>query len=139
MIYFVTGNDKKWAEIEAILGDSIEIKRSNIDCIVKIIYAYQFINSPPLFCLVPELQGATLEEIATKKVEAAHSLLSAPVIIEDTALCFKSLNGLPGAYVKWFLEAVGPEGLCRMLDGFGETAEAREAEAVCTMAYHEYF
>ena len=83
---------------------------------------------------MPELQGASLEEIAIKKVQAAYSLLSAPVIIEDTALCFTSLKGLPGAYVKWFLEAVGPAGLARMLDGF----ESREGEAVCTMAYHEY-
>ena len=82
---------------------------------------------------MPELQGPSLEEIAIKKVQAAHALLSAPVIIEDTALCFKALKGLPGAYVKWFLEAVGPEGLAKMLDGF----ETREAEAVCTMAYHK--
>jgi inosine/xanthosine triphosphate pyrophosphatase family protein len=33
MLYFVTGNDKKWSEIEAVLsGSGIEIERSNIDC-----------------------------------------------------------------------------------------------------------
>lgn len=83
--------------------------------------------------LVPELQGASLEEIARKKVEAAYFLLSTPVIIEDTALCFKALGDLPGAYVKWFLESIGPTGLAKMLNGF----ESREAEAVCTIAYHE--
>lgn len=31
-MYFVTGNDKKWTEIEAILSNSVDIKRSNIDC-----------------------------------------------------------------------------------------------------------
>ena len=80
------------------------------------------------------MQGASLEEIATLKVKSAYSLLNkTPVIIEDTALCFKALNGLPGAYVKWFLEAVGSEGLARILDGFKD----RQAEAVCTIAYHE--
>ena len=83
---------------------------------------------------MPELQGASLEEIATKKVESAYALLGTPVIVEDTALCFNALGGLPGAYVKWFSEAVGSAGLARMLDGF----ECRDAEAVCTMAYHEY-
>jgi inosine/xanthosine triphosphate pyrophosphatase family protein len=36
-MYFVTGNDKKWTEIQAILGDSVDIKRSNIDCKIKIL------------------------------------------------------------------------------------------------------
>ena len=85
---------------------------------------------PPL---VPELQGPSLEDIATKKVISAHNLLSAPVLIEDTALCFSALNKLPGAYIKWFLEGIGCGGLTKMLDGFG----SREAEAVCTLAYYE--
>lgn len=33
-----------------------------------------------------------------------------PVIIEDVSLCFDALNGLPGPYIKWFLEKVGHEG-----------------------------
>ena len=84
---------------------------------------------------MPEWQGASLEEIASKKATSAYERLACPCIIEDTALSFTSLGGLPGAYVKWFLAAVGPEGLARMLDGFG--AAGRDAEAICTMAYHE--
>lgn len=30
-IYLVTGNEKKWEEIQAILGDSIKLKRANLD------------------------------------------------------------------------------------------------------------
>lgn len=84
-------------------------------------------------CVVPELQGPSLEEIAIKKAQAAFQLLKTPLIIEDTALCFNSLNGLPGAYIKWFLDALKPAGLVKMLNGF----DSREAEAVCTMAYHK--
>lgn len=29
---------------------------------------------------------------------------------EDTALCFKALNGLPGPYIKYFLKDLGHEG-----------------------------
>ena len=37
------------------------------------------------------------------------------VIVEDTALCFNALGGLPGVYIKWFLDKLQPEGLHRML------------------------
>jgi inosine/xanthosine triphosphate pyrophosphatase family protein len=31
---------------------------------------------------------------------------STPVICEDTCLCFNGLKGLPGPYIKWFLDKV---------------------------------
>lgn len=37
------------------------------------------------------------------------------VMVEDTSLCFNAYKGLPGPYVKWFLQKVGPDGLYRML------------------------
>jgi len=30
------------------------------------------------------------------------------------------MNGLPGPYIKWFLEELGHEGLNKMLAGFGD-------------------
>ena len=51
--------------------------------------------------------------------------------MEDTSLCFHALGGLPGPYVKWFLGAVGPDGLHRMLAGFDD----KSADAVCVFAY----
>jgi inosine/xanthosine triphosphate pyrophosphatase family protein len=30
---FVTGNENKWAEIQAILGGTIALRREKIDCI----------------------------------------------------------------------------------------------------------
>jgi len=35
--------------------------------------------------------------------------------VEDTSLCFNALGGLPGVYIKWFLEKLGHDGLNRML------------------------
>lgn len=32
-------------------------------------------------------------------------------ITEDTALCFKALNGLPGPYIKYFLKELGHDGI----------------------------
>ena len=50
---------------------------------------------------------------------------------EDTSLCFDSYKGLPGPYIKWFLEKIKPEGLYKMANAMGDTS----AEAVCIFAY----
>lgn len=81
---------------------------------------------------VPELQGS-IEEIARYKCQEAARLVSGATITEDTALCFDALNGLPGPFIKWFLQGIGLEGLYKLLDGFGEGE--RGARAVCTFAY----
>lgn len=72
-----------------------------------------------------------MEEIARAKCREAARLVGGPVIVEDTALCFDSLGGLPGPYIKWFLAAVGLDGLVAMLAGF----PSNTAKAVCTFAY----
>jgi len=36
--------------------------------------------------------------------------IGGPCIVEDTALCFKALNGLPGLYIKSFLAELGHDG-----------------------------
>ena len=40
------------------------------------------------------------------------------VICEDTSLGFNSLKGLPGPYIKWFLEKLGHEGLNNLLSAY---------------------
>lgn len=77
-----------------------------------------------------------------------------PVLVEDTCLCFKAMNDLPGPYMyvliaplilrisdsdpfisrsKWFMQSIGVQNLHKMLDGF----EDKSAQAVCTFAYCE--
>lgn len=58
---------------------------------------------------VPEIQGTT-QEVALAKVKAAAQALRGPCITEDTALCFKAMNGLPGPFIKYFLKELGHEG-----------------------------
>lgn len=79
---------------------------------------------------LPELQGEP-EDIAKEKCRLAALEVKEAVICEDTCLCFNALNGLPGPYVKWFLQKVGHEGLNKMLVGF----EDKSAYAQCTFAY----
>jgi inosine triphosphate pyrophosphatase len=74
-LIFVTGNANKLKEVQQIL--SLPIKSQKID--------------------LPELQG-TPREVTIAKSLAAVKITNAPVIVEDTCLCFNALNGLPGAY-----------------------------------------
>lgn len=77
-----------------------------------------------------ELQGEVDEICKIKCLEAAKHV-KGPVIVEDTCLSFNALNGLPGPYIKWFLEKLGPEGLHKLLAGF----EDKTAQAICTFAF----
>ncbi|XP_030749643.1 inosine triphosphate pyrophosphatase [Sitophilus oryzae] len=112
-ITFVTGNSKKLEELVAILGNSFPRK----------------IISEKLD--LPELQGE-IDDICMKKVKTAYEQIKGPVLVEDTCLCFNALKGLPGPYIKWFLEKLGADGLYTMLAGFDD----KTAEAVCTFGYY---
>jgi inosine triphosphate pyrophosphatase len=75
--------------------------------------------------------------------------IGGPCITEDTALCFDAFNGLPGPYIKYFLQELGHDGELRrihiralalfilrqglntLLSGFSTTS----AYALCTFAY----
>ncbi|KAJ0181664.1 hypothetical protein K1T71_002386 [Dendrolimus kikuchii] len=109
---FVTGNAKKLEEVRAILGASfpLELVSHKLD--------------------LPELQGE-VNEVSIRKCQEAARRLKTAVLVEDTALCFNALGGLPGPYIKWFLEKLEPEGLHKLLTGWGD----KSAEAVCTFAY----
>lgn len=65
---------------------------------------------------LPEYQGE-IEEISREKCRVATKQIEGPVLVEDTSLCFDALGGLPGPYIKWFLEKLKPEGLHKMLAG----------------------
>ncbi|KAL1932801.1 hypothetical protein VTP01DRAFT_8479 [Rhizomucor pusillus] len=109
---FVTGNKNKLAEVQAILAGTINVESHKID--------------------LPELQGTT-QDIAKQKCRQAAEILNGPCITEDTCLCFDAMNGLPGPYIKWFLESLGHDGLNKMLAGFNNNS----AYALCTFAYCE--
>nr|XP_002131447.1 inosine triphosphate pyrophosphatase [Ciona intestinalis]F6Y089.1 RecName: Full=Inosine triphosphate pyrophosphatase; Short=ITPase; Short=Inosine triphosphatase; AltName: Full=Non-canonical purine NTP pyrophosphatase; AltName: Full=Non-standard purine NTP pyrophosphatase; AltName: Full=Nucleoside-triphosphate diphosphatase; AltName: Full=Nucleoside-triphosphate pyrophosphatase; Short=NTPase [Ciona intestinalis] len=111
-ISFVTGNKNKLKEVQQFLHGSSSIN----------------ITSVPLD--LPEYQGEP-DDVSKQKCAEASKQLSGPVLIEDTCLCFNAMGGLPGPYVKWFLEKLGPEGIYKMLDGW----EDKSGYALCTFAY----
>ncbi|EGF78175.1 hypothetical protein BATDEDRAFT_13412 [Batrachochytrium dendrobatidis JAM81] len=112
-VVFVTGNANKLREVQDIVGNAL----------------------PMLTCHqldLPELQGTT-QTVSIHKAKTAAAILKTPVLIEDTSLGFVALNGLPGPYIKWFMESVGHVGLNAMLHGFDD----KSAFALCTFAYCE--
>jgi len=117
-IYFVTGNMKKELEVNAILcseskgfgATPFRVSHIDID--------------------LPELQGDPLYIARHKCLEAARRVGSS-VIVEDTSLCFEALNGLPGPYIKWFVEQLGNDGLYALLD----THENKSAYCQCSLAF----
>jgi len=113
VVTFVTGNAKKLEEVRAILGGEslpVELTSRKLD--------------------LPELQGEP-EEISARKCELASEQVGGPVFVEDTSLCFNALAGLPGPYIKWFLEKTGHEGLNNLLASY----EDKSAYAQCIFAF----
>lgn len=110
-IYFITGNKNKLKEAKAILED------------------FEIIN---LDIELPELQGEP-EDIVKEKAKLAAKKLDKPVFVEDTCLCFNALNGMPGPYIKHFIEKIGREGLVRLLSGY----EDKSARGIAIIGYCE--
>ncbi|XP_011020979.1 PREDICTED: inosine triphosphate pyrophosphatase, partial [Populus euphratica] len=106
----VTGNAKKLEEVRAILGQTVPFQSLKLD--------------------LPELQGEP-EEISKEKARLAAVEVKGPVLVEDTCLCSNALKGLPGPYIKWFLQKIGHEGLNNLLMAY----EDKSAYALCAFSF----
>lgn len=109
---YITGNQNKADYMSRILGVDLAHRKLDLD----------------------EIQSTSLEQIVEYKVRQAYEIVGQPVIVEDVALSFSALGGLPGPFIKFFVEA--PDGLgvlCRMLDGFDD----RSAETSAVMGYFD--
>jgi inosine triphosphate pyrophosphatase len=79
-----------------------------------------------------ELQSLDLHEVVEHKVRQAYDKLQQPVLVEDVALTFVAMGRLPGTLIKWFLEELGVEGLCKIADGL------EHRKAVASICYGLY-
>ena len=114
VVTFVTGNSRKLEEVQAIVGGGAKLVARALD--------------------LPELQGEP-EEVARAKARLAQQQVGrgARVLVEDTSLCFNALGGLPGVYIKWFLDKTGHVGLNNLLAAY----EDKSAYAQCIFALAE--
>ncbi|MCA9346393.1 non-canonical purine NTP pyrophosphatase [Candidatus Saccharibacteria bacterium] len=104
---YVTGNEHKAKLFNDMVGLKIEHEKADVE----------------------EIQSLDLAEIIEHKAKSAYKKLNKPVIVEDTKLVFNELGKLPGPLIKWFLESIGVEGLCKLLDGRDKSAVAGAAIA----------
>ncbi|HLC91552.1 MAG TPA: non-canonical purine NTP pyrophosphatase [Candidatus Saccharimonadales bacterium] len=100
---FVSGNPNKVKYLEKFLGQKVE--HHNLD--------------------LPEIQSLDSVEIVSHKVRGAYKHLKRPVLVEDVSLSINALGGLPGPFIKFFLQAIGNDGICKLVSNFDDkTAQA---------------
>ncbi len=110
MLYLITGNKDKFSEFKAILKD-IDVRQLDLE--------------------LPEIQDLDSKKIIREKLVEGMKHRKGDVAVEDTSFHLRCMNGMPGPLVKWFLKAIGPEGIYHIADSFGEYS----AEARCTIGY----
>lgn len=111
-VTFITGNQNKADYLAKMLGVDVDHYKVDLD----------------------EIQSINLEEIVEHKVRQAYAIAQKPVLVEDVSLGFDALGGLPGTFIKFFVDAQdGLEKLCRMCDGFTD----RGAKAACVFGYFD--
>ncbi|MFA5157600.1 MAG: non-canonical purine NTP pyrophosphatase [Patescibacteria group bacterium] len=108
---FITGNSDKAKQIQEFLNIEIDHQKVDLD----------------------EIQSLNLKIIAEHKVRQAYEKLKRPVFVEDVSLVFNALGKLPGPLIKWFLESIGNEGMCKLLDGYDD----RTAVAEVVFGYYD--
>lgn len=96
---FITGNQRKVDYLSKILDIPLQHQKIELD----------------------EIQSVDPRKVVEHKVKQAYKIVGKPVLVEDVSLVCNALNGLPGPFIKFFVEAEnGVENLCRMLDGFAD-------------------
>ncbi len=105
----VTGNANKRRETERILGRPVETEPLDL----------------------PELQSGDVLEVLEEKGREAYRRLQRPLVVEETALELRALNGFPGPLVKWMLDAVSAEGIAKTAIALDDP----HATAICAVLY----
>jgi non-canonical purine NTP pyrophosphatase (RdgB/HAM1 family) len=108
---FITGNQNKADYLSRQLGLQLDFVKVELD----------------------EIQESDPKHLLEHKLRQAYETVGRPVLVEDVSLAFTALAGLPGPYIKWFIDGAGADACCRMLDGF----DNRSAEAICTFGYFD--
>lgn len=94
-----------------------------------------------------EIQARTLEEIVEEKARSAYEKVGKAVLVEDVSLGIDEHAGLPGPFIKYYVEPDTTAGeadsedvctrhletLCRIADA----TQTRRATAACVMGYYD--
>ena len=64
--------------------------------------------------------------------------MDGPVIVEDTCLGFRAHGGLPGPYIKWYLDKLGVDRLPKLLAGFDDKVCTIQTDNVNFASYFNF-
>lgn len=67
------------------------------------------------------------------KTQTAYNILKKPLFLDDVSLVIYSMNRLPGPFIKFFIQELGSEKLCEIVDLF----PSRDACAQTIIGYHD--
>ncbi len=109
-ITFITGNQNKADYLAKYLDHPVSHVKLDLD----------------------EIQSLDLKEIVEHKVRQAYEKIKKPVIVEDVSLEFEALSGLPGPFIRFFVEQVPFETICSMING-----QSRRATAKSVFGYYD--
>jgi inosine triphosphate pyrophosphatase len=110
-LVFITGNQHKADYLAKWLGMPLPHRKLDLD----------------------EIQSLDLHAVVEHKARQAYAMVKQPVLVEDIALTFTAMGRLPGTLIRWFLEELGTDGLCRLADGL----EHRGAESDIEYALYD--
>lgn len=91
------------------------------------------LDVPHMSADITEIQSLDPETVVSAKAKQAYAELKRPVLIEDTWLEISKMERLPGPFIKWFIEELGLEGVCRLAD----SDDMRRGAAGCAYAYYD--
>jgi len=104
-IYFVTGNNSKFNEIQKLFQKediSYELKQNTIKA--------------------TEIQAANIKEVAISKLNSIRGKINSSFFIEDAGFFVDApLNGFPGVYSKYVLNTIGNQGILDLLRDCNDT------------------
>src|SRR3989344_1808702 len=105
-VTFISGNTKKAEFLAKYLGFEVPHIKLELD----------------------ELQSLNLREITEHKARQAYIQVGSPVLVEDISFSLSVLGKLPGPFIKWFLQELGFEAMCRLADA---SADRKAVTEVC--------
>lgn len=113
-LYFVTASENKFNDYQFLLGKYADLRWVNFPIEEPVTM------DPAIFI------RRQVEWVKTK-------LPYLPFLVEQTNLMLKAWNNLPGNITRLFIEGVGVEGICKMLQAFDD----QSATVVTDLAYHD--
>lgn len=109
-VTFITGNQSKADYLAKYLGFAVVHQKVDLD----------------------EIQSLDLRTVVEHKVRQAYDIVQKPVIVEDVSLEFAAFGRLPGTFIKFYVDELPLETICKMVDGL-----SRDAVARCVFGYYD--